>query len=129
MPNATQVLAALVVALALQQEKSNAQEWEPAFTTPCCEVSPMTPVIDMGDGIKKMKAKITYLINYRPGQGGRNSTTEWAFYDCNNHRIAWSFRSDGADIVWIDAWDHYWNAIGEWNAERNPASWHRVMCK
>jgi len=130
MPKVAQVITAVVVALALQQGRSNAQEREPAFTTGCCKVSPLTPVINMGNGIKKMKAKITYLINYRqPAQSGQNSTTEWAFYDCNNHKIAWGFRSDGADTEWIDAWNHETNEISFANSERNPASWQKVMCK
>ena len=130
MPKATQVIAALVVALALQQGRSNAQEREPAFQTPTLGVKPLTPVIDMGNSIRKMKVKITYLlINRRTGQINQDSPTEWAFYDCKNHRIAFGFRSDGADTEWVDAWNRETNEIGNWNAERNPAYWQRVMCK
>jgi hypothetical protein len=130
MQRAMHIFTAFLLAMLIQQGRTEAQEAEPAFTTGCCGVKPLTPVIDMGNGIKKMKAKIIYLINYRqPAPSKQSETTEWAFYDCNNHKIAWGFRSDGADTEWIDAWNPETNEISVANSDRNPASWQRVMCR
>ena len=98
-----------------------------------CDITPLSPVFSIGSGAVKMKARIVHNIYNNSGREPylerSSSVVQWTFYDCQKHKIAWGYRSDGGDAEWGEAWDAENNQIAMWGAARNPSAWHQVMCR